>query len=277
MNAPKNELSDFIVNATTACIPGKSHLYAAEQIAAGIDQRPWGRLAHGQVQLCPQNFGILDEVTIDQVSAALPGAQLRLHATVRTMREKFLGDDTWLSERSLPYYRRMAELSKYMRAPAYTFHAGTRAGGSFADCVKMAFDLEDLFGIPVGIEGQYPALTAYHVATWDEYRALMESGAKYAVDVSHLNIVARGGKEVDLGLLLDMMSNPNCIEIHVSDNPGDSDRHWMVKPNSTPWWMESLRTAAKANPAAPIFTESWRDWPTTISAPRPSARGLNDY
>ena len=60
----------------------------------------------------------------------------------------------------------------------------------------------DLFGCPVAIEGQYPAAGddphKLLVSSWPEYRAVLDSGVPYALDLSHLNILAhRTGQRDD--------------------------------------------------------------------------------
>jgi hypothetical protein len=126
----------------------------------------------------------------------------------------------------------------------------------------MARELESLFGVPIGIEGLYPDRSqTWLMSTWGEYRWVMESGTPYALDLSHLNIVSRDGRDVDEGLLRDLITNPGCMEIHVSDNDGHADRHWIVSPRREPFWAPVLADLAARHRLAPIFSESWRQWP----------------
>jgi sugar phosphate isomerase/epimerase len=268
-------MDPVIVQATTACFPGIPHDAAAERIALGVSQRLWGDLGVDHLQLCPQNSGTLDEGVIDLVRRHLPATKCRLHATVKVMPDRFHGESAWLSATSRPYYKRLAQLSRYMGAQGYTFHAGTRNGHGIADTLSMADALEDLFQVPVGIEGMYPdSRHQWLMSSWGEYRFVMESGRKYAIDLSHLNIVSRAGGRVDRGLLKALLTNPNCIEIHVSDNDGVADRHWFAHPDTTPWWAAIMGMKAGSGSealdiSAPVFSESWKDWPTT-NGPSPS-------
>lgn len=113
----------------------------------------------------------------------------------------------------------------------------------------------DRFGCPVAIEGMYPAKhAAYLISTWAEYRALFDSGLPYALDLSHLNIVAvQSGVRHD-ALVADMLACERCREIHVSDNDGTGDQHRVG--TSPAWWWPLL---ARAHPGAVIFSEGNRN------------------
>ena len=105
---------------------------------------------------------------------------------------------------------------------------------------------------PVGIEGMYPAKgNPYLCSSWMEYRQLLDSGVRYALDLSHLNIVACAERRVETGLVKDMLASPNCIEIHVSGNDGSHDQHRAIDGNE--WWIGLL--LEKASPGAVVFAE----------------------
>lgn len=118
--------------------------------------------------------------------------------------------------------------------------------------------MEDVMGVPVGVEGMYPAPgDRYLISTWHEYRVLLESGVKYALDLSHINILAERSGTREETLLQELLSSPSCIEIHVSGNDGQRDSHCQLA--SQPWWYQALLT--HRNPDAVIFTEGGQTRP----------------
>jgi sugar phosphate isomerase/epimerase len=139
-------------------------------------------------------------------------------------------------------------------ADVYTLHAGTRAAGSLTSVRAAVLALEERLGIPVGVEAMYPdPKQTWLLSSWDEHRWLLESDICYALDLSHLNILARRSRWTDYGLTAALLTDPRCIEIHVSDNDGHSDRHAPL--TRQPWWWGCLEDAVKLNPGAVIFSE----------------------
>lgn len=118
-------------------------------------------------------------------------------------------------------------------------------------CPGNARRCADLFDCPVGVEGHYPtAGDTWLLASWDEYRTLFDSGVPYALDLSHLHIVANHSGRREDTLVAEMLASDRCLEIHVSDNDGRADRHAVcVEP---PWWFALLR---HAHGEAVIFSE----------------------
>ena len=109
----------------------------------------------------------------------------------------------------------------------------------------------DLFDVPVAIEGLYPsAREPWLVATWEEYRRLLDSGVPFALDLSHLNILATWSGRLDMGLTAEMLSSERCIEVHVSSNDGRHDQH--RRCDAPAWWSPLL---SSINPRAMVFTE----------------------
>ncbi|MDO9093623.1 MAG: hypothetical protein Q8R98_14850 [Rubrivivax sp.] len=109
----------------------------------------------------------------------------------------------------------------------------------------------DLFGCAVGVEGQYPAAgDPWLVSTWPEYRRLFESGVPYAIDLSHLHILACHSGVHDDALVRDMLACDRCIEVHVSANDGRGDWHQVCE--QPPWWWPLLQYI---NPKAVVFSE----------------------
>jgi len=111
--------------------------------------------------------------------------------------------------------------------------------------------IEERCGIPVGVEGLYPAPgDRWLLSTWADYEWLLESDLHYAIDLSHLAIVARHERCEDLALARELVSNERAIEVHVSDNDGRADRHTTLARQ--PWWWPVLEDV---HPAAVIFSE----------------------
>ena len=153
-----------------------------------------------------------------------------------------------------PHFRAVGLVSAVPSADACTLHAGARAAGSLTSVRAAVRALETRLGIPVGVEAMYPdPKQTLLLSSWDEYRYLLESYIRYALDLSHLNILARRSRWTDYGLTAALLAHPRCIEIHVSDNDGHSDRHAPL--TRQPWWWGCLEDAVKLNPGALIFSE----------------------
>jgi hypothetical protein len=88
------------------------------------------------------------------------------------------------------------------------------------------------------------------LSTWADYEWLLGSDLHYAIDLSHLAIVARHERREDVSLARELVSNERAIEVHVSDNDGRADRHTTLVRH--PWWWPVLDDV---HPAAVIFSE----------------------
>jgi hypothetical protein len=220
------------------------------QQAAGAQEPLFGALDVRHAQICPQNPGRLTEETAAALRQAFPDTQFRLHANAHVEGWSARADASTYPLFAL-YFSALAKVSGALRAPAYTWHAGMRASASLGDVFHHTRALEDALGIPVGVEGLYPtADDRYLLSTWEEYRALLESNVRYALDMSHINILAhRSGRRED-GLLRDLLASPACIEVHISGNAGDADTHGQLA--TAPWWWSFMD---EINPSAAVFTE----------------------
>jgi hypothetical protein len=105
-------------------------------------------------------------------------------------------------------------------------------------------------GLGVGVEGMCDSRDL--LSTWAELRWLLDSGLKYALDLSHVQIFAKREGKKDHGLLKDLLQSPACLEIHVSDNDGRRDRHDLL--NTPPWWWRDFTDAASQITAV-VFSE----------------------
>ena len=120
-----------------------------------------------------------------------------------------------------------------------------------------------LFGCRVAVEGHYPTRgDVFHIATWAEYAALHESGVDFALDLSHLNIVASHSGVIETNLVREMLASEHCLEVHVSGNDGTRDQH--ARLTREPWWLSLL---GDVHPDAIVFCEAIRR--PTDRRPRP--------
>lgn len=244
----------MVVNGSTACWPGSTHCEAISKLLAGVDEPVWGRLAVDHIQICPQNRGILDDEGAADILAVLPGTtKARLHANVRLLpmsSSHITGSSpnahdasTGMLWRGYPatsklYFHQLAKLSSLLGSPAYTLHAGYRRNASLDEMRKNVLAIEQLMQIPVGVEGLYPQKDMWLIHDWFEYAWLLESGLHYAIDLSHLHIVAKQSDRFELNLVKELVSSSKCIEVHVSGNNGDKDSHEVTQANQ--WWFEAL-------------------------------------
>jgi len=179
-----------------------------------------------------------------------PGTQFRLHANVRVL-ERHRGADLSNLPEHLDWFLQAARVSRAFGAAAYSAHAGRRSNATLASMLDNARKAADLFGCPVAVEGLYPTPDqCFLVSTWAEYQVLLESGVPFALDLSHLNILASHSGLQEHALVKELLASERCIEVHVSDNDGRGDLHRVCKRSN--WWMPLL---ASVNPHAVIFSE----------------------
>ncbi|MGI0013259.1 MAG: hypothetical protein ACREBU_07440 [Nitrososphaera sp.] len=238
-----------------AAFPGLRHEQAVQRAIEGtltgdLQEPCFGPLAASHVQLVPQNHGLLDEDLVDSLMAAYPGTRFRLHANVRVLQTHRMADISGLDQHR-DWFDQAARISLRINAPAYTAHSGARKQADIPTMLDNARKIADLFGCPVGIEGQYPVEgDTLLVSSWEEYQQLFESGVPYALDLSHLNILACKSGKREVGLVREMLNCERCIEVHVSDNDGRGDFHQTCE--AAPWWF-SLLNSIHEN--AVVFTE----------------------
>lgn len=63
---------------------------------------------------------------------------------------------------------------------------------------------------------------------------------RFALDLSHLNILAVQTGRYEHGLTREMLASENCIEVHFPHNNGRNDQHIPMDPESPPWWLEHV-------------------------------------
>lgn len=238
------------VHVSLARWPGMRHEAAAALLDAPIEEPLFGRLSVAHVQLVPQGVGCLSEALADTLREAHPATRFRLHANVQVHPKRRLADLSGF-ERHRDWFAQAARISRRLDAPAYTAHAGRRAESPLPTMLEHARRCADLFACPVGIEGHYPVSSdGWLVSSWSEYRAVFESGVPYALDLSHLNILAARSGRRESTLVAEMLACERCIEVHVSDNDGRGDHHQVCTRPS--WWHPLL---PHIHPDAVVFSE----------------------
>ena len=243
------------IYATTAQLPGMPLLMACDRIHAGVDE-VFGRIDPGHIQLCPQTTDFLDERRIDQLKKRFPSTQFRPHANIRTRPGPIhVFDASTHGPEADAYFIRLGRLSEQLGAPLYSLHAGRRSESSLDQLKERVAWIQDQFPCVVAVEGLYPTpQKTWLVQDWTEYRWLLESGLPYALDLSHLNILVNQLGKPDMGFVCALISNPQCRELHISDNDGRADSHWILR--EPPWWWALLRDTPTT---ALCFTEGRQD------------------
>lgn len=243
------------VQISLAAWPGLRHLDAAglaiqSSRAGGLSEPAFGSIACAQVQVVPQSFGQLTESVAAQLRDRYPEVRFRLHANVRVLPQHRLADLSCFDAHA-EWFGEAARLSRLLDAPAYTAHAGRRTEATLATVFDNTRRCADLFGVRCGVEGHYPtAGDEFLLADWREYRALLDAQIDYALDLSHLNIVAHRTGRRDDALVADLLASEHLLELHISSNDGRGDQHRIC--DRAEWWTPLL---AYANPAAVVFTE----------------------
>ncbi len=242
-----------MINLSLASFPNRDAISAMEMASAGCSDSVLGELSLNHVQLCPQNcIQKLDDAMCDTLKTQYPTTQFRLHANVKVLDKHRLDVDLCQFSVDSAYFQQLAAISKKLNASGYSIHVGRRLG-SLKRVLSKLVQLEDLMETKVGVEGMYPtAKNTYLLQDWKEYAYLLESGAKFALDLSHLNIVKTFTGTLEDTLVKEMLSSEQCMEIHLSHNNGISDTHTPFKQGETVWWQDMLNGK---NPDAVVFYE----------------------
>jgi hypothetical protein len=237
------------IQSSLASWPMASHQDALRMALAGAFDPVFGRLAIDHVQLVPQNRGLLTTDVVEELQKMAPEAKFRVHANVRVLKE-YRNVNLTNAHEYPEYCKALAKVHLATKACVYTAHSGERKQGSWQQTIDNIKWLQDLLGCDVAVEGQYPTRVAYHLATWREYAALLESGLSYVIDLSHLNILRHKSGMFNPLLVAELVSSAHCVEVHISDNDGTGDHH--APCTTETWWFPFLE---KINPDAVIFSE----------------------
>ena len=250
------------VNVSLAAYPGMFFHEALEQIRKTPPMEPLlGKLSVAEIQLCPQNRGVMTESYVDHLRETYPDSRLRLHANVRVLPDRYLCDwSNWRADSA--YWRTLASVSKRLDAPAYIAHAGRRCEADLPTLFDNVRRAADQFECDVGIEGHFPTVhDTFLVSSWEEYRQLFESGIGYALDLSHLHILAEQSRRRELTLVQEMLACERCVEVHLSGNDGIFDQHHMLV--DTPWWWSAMDYV---HDGATVFSEGKQRLLTSMKA-----------
>jgi hypothetical protein len=238
------------VHVSLASWPGLRHAEAAQLLSTPPAEPRFGRLSTAHVQLVPQSMGVIDDALVDTLHTAYPATRFRLHANVRVLRRHVMADLSGFDLHG-DWFTQAARISKRLGAPAYTAHAGRRSEAALPSMLDNARRCADLFGCPVGVEGHYPSQRDdWLVSSWQEYRAVFASGVPYAIDLSHLHILATHTGRPETTLVAEMLACERCIEVHLSANDGRGDWHQVCTEDV--WWHALL---PHIHPAAVVFSE----------------------
>lgn len=245
-------MQPMTVHAATACLPGLGIERAVEMIHEGLTEPLLGPLSSAAIQLCPQNLGTITELLCERLVERYPSTAFSLHANSRVLLGHVRHDAGDFGPETLAYFKALADRSRRLNAPGYSLHAGFRSRCTLERMIDNIKAIQDLFGdIPVAVEGLYQnRVNPQLMDTWSAYEQVYRAGCNVALDLSHLNIVARSERSEDRGLLREMLSSAQTIEVHYSANDGQRDRHDLLETEPF-WWSER----GSINPGAVIFSE----------------------
>ena len=133
------------VFGTTACWPGLHYRDAVAKLVRDTHEPYLGAIGCGQIQLCPQNSGLLDDTEIDFLLAEYPATAFRLHANARVSRHSRPGAGDAIDFRANdPHFQAIIKTSQRLNAAGYTLHSGKRSSGSHNDLRSKVLALQDL-------------------------------------------------------------------------------------------------------------------------------------
>lgn len=211
---------------------------ACEFAVNGIEIDHIGNIGIPVIQICPQNKTRVNEALIDRLYESYPGHEILFHANIHIMDLRVLKDVADFEETD-PYWVRFKQLAHHADIRHYSAHAGFRKHGTMQDTIDKQRRMIDFLGIPVALEGHYPVSKNRFLASdWAEWEMMLNSGLPFVVDLSHAAIIAHLKRLRNDDLVQEMLSSPNCIEIHLSGNDGKSDQHRALDGHE--WWWRML-------------------------------------
>lgn len=251
--SPVPSYLDRPVYSASARFPGGS-LFDAVALCHNPSFEAFGQVRTRHMQLCPQHRYHLDDVLADELMAEFPDTNFRLHASVRVQKPHTIIDASSPdSPVTRDYFQRVAFLSHRFDAKVYSLHAGYRQSCDLETMAKRVRSLQDSMGLSVAVEGLYPnPRRAQLLDSWREYAWLLESGLSFALDMSHLQIIAACERKIERSLVRELLSSPACVEVHLSDNDGTRDTHQAILETAHLWWWPEL---VYAHSDAVFFTE----------------------
>ncbi len=232
-----------MIYASSRCEKAQDYCAAFAAIEKSSGETLWGRPAMGRFE------AYVDRIDVGQMQGILdlhqsnPGTRLHLHIghELNLANVHHGGNDVAMEK--------IIEVSRAIGANIISVRPGFARHLSLDDVIDRARMISGYAGIPVLIEGMYPARgSEIHVGAWSEYQALLESGVGYSLNMAHIDILtARDGLE---STLLDRLVAGAAL-IRVSGADGTYPSRMMLA--EAPWWMPFLKEVK-----APVFTDA--DW-----------------
>ena len=182
--------------AGRACLAGLLARAAPRAGGAATARQPAPSRCSGccrlaQVQLVPQSFGILTEAVVSSLMAAFPQARFRLHANVRLLPDASHGRSVGLSGATPTGSARRRASAEVWRRPPTRRTPDRAAKPPWPRCSTTRAAAPTCSAVRWVSKGSTPArVTPGWCRAGREYRQLFESGVPYAIDLSHLNILA---------------------------------------------------------------------------------------
>lgn len=144
------------------------------------------------------------------------------------------------------YFERLTDWLATMDITAYSVHAGSYPAGAdrplaYAQWLQHLAQLAQLCRdrhINLGVETMYPSATETHQYLLQNQAEIMQfrqdqPDLHLVVDLSHLNLWRDSTIAEKLSLF--QLAERRLLEIHISDNNGDRDRHMAITSNT--WWL----------------------------------------
>lgn len=247
----------MIINAASSCWSGKSIQEAVQKIVNGETYEPlFGTIAANHIQICPQHTDYISDEVVEELVGKYPNTQFRLHADIRLKNKRgFTVDLSDYNSDTEWYFKEVARISAKLNSRVYSLHAGKRTVS--LDAFKEQYlKVQDIFGdITLCVEGLYPAgMDKWLIDKWEEYEWLAENNIPYALDLSHLKIVAKK-YGANSAMVNNMMANELCHEVHLSFNDGNLDSHDIAGDKFTKEFSKYKGFLNHKNENSVIFTE----------------------
>lgn len=238
------------INGATAMFPGFAHEDAINKIQTGIPSF-LGEIGAHHIQLCPQSYGVVSLESVERLRNIFPKVSFRPHANIRlnrSMQHFDASTDVGVTEVE-SYFKQYREVCTILSSQAVSIHAGRRSNNSIEGMLDNVSRIQDILRVPVGVEGLYPdSKNTWLLSTHEEYEMLLKKEVFFAIDLSHWNILYAKTKEMHADILLELLTSPRCMEIHLSGNNGSGDYHEKIRkpPRWMPIWMEAFQKGVSA-------------------------------
>ena len=232
------------INPTTANYPGFSYSKAIS-FALKLNTNA----AH--MQLCPQQIDYITEDFARLIQEKY-SIQFRCHANTKFYEKLFIFDassDLKLED-NLNYVYKLKTINNILKSPLYSYHAGKREISLLKMKDNVLF-LQDFLDVPVAVEGLYPNQgNTWLLNSWTEYEWLLNSGLNMAIDLSHIQIIAKNENYINIDLIRELLISEKCLEVHISSNNLIHDNHRIIKGDE--FWISLLNNI---NLKSVIFSE----------------------